>query len=76
MNDNDLSSAGPLGQIADECVEAVRQGQRPSTEDFAGRTPGHADDIREIVPAPVLMEQAKSLSDKGGGFVSRWDENT
>jgi hypothetical protein len=29
MGDNGLSSADPLGQIADEFVEALRQGQRP-----------------------------------------------
>src|SRR5262249_17867126 len=35
MNDNDLSSADPFGQIADEFVEAFRQGKRPSVEEFA-----------------------------------------
>jgi serine/threonine protein kinase/WD40 repeat protein len=63
MTDNDLSSADPLGQIADEFVEAFRQGKRPSVEEFARRYPAHADDIREILPALVLMEKAKAPDD-------------
>src|SRR5689334_14852370 len=63
MNDNDLSSADPFGQIADEFVEAFRQGQRPSVEEFARRYPEYASDIREILPALVLMEKAKSPDD-------------
>jgi WD40 repeat protein/serine/threonine protein kinase len=60
MTDNDLSSADPLGQIADEFVEAFRQGKRPSVEEFARRYPEHADEIRDMLPALVLMEKAKS----------------
>src|SRR5262245_49996799 len=63
MNDNDLSSADPLGQIADEFVEAFRQGKRPSVEEFARRYPAHADEIRDMLPALVLMEKAKSADD-------------
>src|SRR5262249_41460298 len=60
MSDNDLSSADPFGQIADEFVAAFRQGKRPSVEEFARRYPEHADDIREILPALALMEKAKA----------------
>ena len=56
MSDGDLSSADPLGQIADEFVEAIRQGKRPSVEEFARRYPDHADDLREMLPALVMME--------------------
>ena len=66
MNDNDPSGADPLGQIADEFVEAFRRGQRPSVEEFARRHPEHADEIREMLPALVLMEQAKSADDPPG----------
>jgi formylglycine-generating enzyme required for sulfatase activity len=66
MSDNDLSAADPLGQIADEFVEAFRQGKRPSVEEFARRYPEHADDIREMLPALVLMEKAKSADDSPG----------
>src|SRR5881398_3116446 len=60
MIDNDLSSADPFGEIADEFVEAFRQGKRPSVEEFARRYPGHAAEIRDMLPALVLMEKAKS----------------
>jgi serine/threonine protein kinase/Flp pilus assembly protein TadD len=63
MSDNDLSAADPLGQIADEFVEAFRQGKRPSVEEFARRYPEHADELRDMLPALVLMETAKTADD-------------
>src|SRR5262245_36334485 len=66
MSDNDLSDADPLGQIADEFVEAFRQGKRPSVEEFARRYPAHADDLREMLPALVLMEKVKADDDSSG----------
>jgi serine/threonine protein kinase/formylglycine-generating enzyme required for sulfatase activity len=66
MIDNDGSSADRLGQIADEFVASFRQGMRPSVEEFARRYPEHADDIREMLPALALMEQAKSGDDRPG----------
>jgi WD40 repeat protein/serine/threonine protein kinase len=66
MSDKDPSEADPFGEIADEFVEAFRQGQRPSVEEYAHRYPEHADDIRDILPALVLMEQAKSGDDTSG----------
>jgi hypothetical protein len=63
MSDNDPSAADPFGAIADQFVEALRQGNRPPAEEFAQRYPAHADEIREMLPAPVLMEQAKSAED-------------
>src|SRR5262245_12882684 len=65
MNDNDLSAADPFGQVADEFVEAFRQGKRPSVEEFARRYPGQADQIREFLPALILMEQAKAAEAPG-----------
>ena len=63
MSDIDPSVADPLGQIADEFVAAFRQGKRPSVEAFARRYPAHADEIREMLPALVLMENVKSADD-------------
>src|SRR5262245_11249545 len=60
MIDDDLSSADPFGEIADEFVEALRRGNRPSAEGFARRYPTHADEIREMLPALALMEKAKA----------------
>src|SRR5262249_32279026 len=66
MSEKDPSSADPLGEIADEFVEAIRQGQSPSVEEFARRYPAHADDLRDVLPALALMEQAKSAADTPG----------
>src|SRR4051794_32670085 len=66
MSDNNPSTADPFGLIADEFVEAFRQGKQPSVEEFAKRHPEHADDIREMLPALVLMEQIKSADDSPG----------
>src|SRR5262245_40517725 len=66
MNDNDVSAADPLGQIADEFVEAFRQGKGPSVEEFARRYPQHADEIREVRPTLVLMETARPADDSSG----------
>jgi WD40 repeat protein len=65
MNDNNLS-VDPFGQIADEFVEAYRQGKCPSVEEFARRYPERAAEIREMLPTLVLMEQAKSTDDSSG----------
>jgi WD40 repeat protein/serine/threonine protein kinase len=66
MSDSNPSAPDPFGQIADEFVEAFRQGKRPSVEEFAQRYPGHADEIRQMLPALVFMEQAKSADDAPG----------
>src|SRR5438105_762934 len=66
MNDNNASAADPFGQIADEFVEAFRQGKRPSVEEFARRYSEHADEIREMLPALVLMENARAAEDTPG----------
>src|SRR5437660_694019 len=66
MIDNDPSEVDAFGSIADEFVEAFRQGKRPSVGEFVRRYPAHADEIREILPALVLMEKAKSADDSSG----------
>jgi WD40 repeat protein/serine/threonine protein kinase/tetratricopeptide (TPR) repeat protein len=66
MSDNDPSAADPFGQIADEFVEAFRQGLSPSVEEFARRYPEHADEIRDMLPALVLVEKAKAPDDTSG----------
>src|SRR5262245_14081314 len=66
MINDDPSAADPLGEIADAFVEAFRLGQRPSVEEFAQRYPAHADAIRDMLPALVLMEKAKAPDDSPG----------
>jgi serine/threonine protein kinase/tetratricopeptide (TPR) repeat protein len=69
MSDHNPSEAEPIGQIADEFVDAIRQGQPPSVEEFARRYPEHAEQIREMLPALVLMEKAKATTGPKGATV-------
>ena len=49
--------------IAEEVAERWRQGERPTAEEYAARYPEAADEIREVFPTLVLMEDLGSLSD-------------
>ena len=48
----------PVEQLAEEFLERYRRGERPALSEFIVRAPDHADDIRELFPALVVMEQA------------------
>ena len=48
-----------LNQLADEFAARYRRGERPSLTEYADRYPALADDIRELFPALVGMEQVK-----------------
>jgi tetratricopeptide (TPR) repeat protein len=68
MSEQNAPSADPLGQIADEFVAELRRGRRPSVEEYARRYPDYADDLRDMLPALAMMEQAKeSASGAGAG---------
>jgi serine/threonine protein kinase len=70
MRDGNPTTADRFGPIADEFVEAFRQGQRPSVEEFARRYPEHAEAIRDMLPALALMEEAKSAPGTAGSVQS------
>jgi WD40 repeat protein/serine/threonine protein kinase len=48
-----------LTRLADEFAARYRAGQRPSLEEYIGRYPELADDIRELFPAMVEIEQVR-----------------
>jgi hypothetical protein len=62
MSDNDPSTADPFGLIADEFVEALRQGKCPTVEESARRYPEQANEIRDLLPA-VRSRIIASLQD-------------
>ena len=49
-----------LDKIAGDFVERIRRGERPPISDYERQYPELADDLRELLPALVLMEQAAS----------------
>jgi serine/threonine protein kinase/tetratricopeptide (TPR) repeat protein/WD40 repeat protein len=62
------SSAGrnPLDRLAEEFAARFRRGERPSLTEYTQRYPDLAQDIRELFPALVLMEQLKPPADLTG----------
>src|SRR6516162_3509859 len=53
------SSPDALGQLADEFLERHRRGERPALTEYAARHPELAEQIRELFPALVLMEDVR-----------------
>jgi eukaryotic-like serine/threonine-protein kinase len=51
--------------LAEEFVERYRRGERPPMSEFIARFPEHADEIRDLFPALVMMEQIAPESEAG-----------
>jgi hypothetical protein len=47
----------PVEELAEAFLERYRRGERPALSEFIARAPDHADEIRELFPALVLMER-------------------
>ena len=50
-----------LDRLAEEFAARLRRGERPSLKEYADRYPELADEIRELFPAMVKVEQAKEI---------------
>ncbi len=62
MSDTTSSSSGNyllLTRLADEFAARYRAGERPSLQEYIDRHPELAEDIRELLPAMVEIEQVK-----------------
>ena len=51
----------PLDRLAESFLDRFRRGERPSLEEYAAANPELAEDIRELFPALVEIEQLKSV---------------
>ena len=49
-----------LDQLAEEFAARFRHGERPALDEYTDRYPELADDIRELFPAMVRVEQAEA----------------
>jgi serine/threonine protein kinase len=49
----------PVDDLAEEFARRWRAGEEPSIEDYVSRHPQWADEIREVLPAVVMLEQLK-----------------
>jgi WD40 repeat protein/serine/threonine protein kinase len=48
-----------IDQLAEEFAERYRRGERPALEEYLARYPDLADDLRQLLPAMVEIEQVK-----------------
>ena len=48
-----------LDQLAEEFAERFRRGERPALKEYTDRYPDLADEIRDLFPAMVMVEQAE-----------------
>jgi serine/threonine protein kinase/WD40 repeat protein len=59
----------PVEQLAEEFAERYRRGERPPLREYVEKYPQYADEIRELFPALVVMEQFKpAAADATGAF--------
>jgi eukaryotic-like serine/threonine-protein kinase len=61
MSISDSGQYDLLDQLAEEFAERFRRGERPSLKEYTDRYPELADEIRELFPAMVKVEQAEDL---------------
>src|SRR6516225_553062 len=55
----------PVEKLAQEFVERHRGGERPSLSEYTARYPELADEIRDLFPALVMMEELKPAAAEG-----------
>src|ERR1017187_10217261 len=61
MSISDSEQYNLLDQLAEEFAERFRRGERPALKEYTDRHPELADDIRELFPAMVKVEQVKGV---------------
>ena len=66
---NSTADRDPIEVLADSFLARFRAGERPSVEEYAAKYPQLADEIGELLPALVMLEQDKS----GAAEASRTD---
>ena len=59
MNASSSSDQDTVDRLAEEFVARHRRGERPALAEYAERFPQHAEAIRDLFPALVLIEQVK-----------------
>src|SRR5438128_4877093 len=60
--DSPPSEPDLLDHLAEEFVARFRRGERPSLSEYTARHPELADEIRELFPALVMMEDLGSVA--------------
>jgi serine/threonine protein kinase/WD40 repeat protein len=69
------SRRNPVEALAEDFLARYRRGERPCLEEYTGRHPDLAGQIRELFPALVLMEEAAPDEEpRGGAALTRLGE--
>jgi eukaryotic-like serine/threonine-protein kinase len=61
------ANCNPVERLAEEFLQRYRRGERPALSEYAQAHPELADEIRDLFPALILMEQAGPGGDKRSG---------
>jgi serine/threonine protein kinase len=61
----------PIEVLADSFLTRYRRGELPSVEEYAAQHPDLADQIRELLPALVMLEQEKPAADASASTHAR-----
>ena len=67
MASPDHSERDPLEMLAAEFMERLRQGQRPSVEEYAVQHPELAEEIRGLFPTIAVTERLKARQEQTSG---------
>src|SRR5271167_2846837 len=59
MNSSSSSDQNTVDRLAEEFVERHRRGEHPDLAEYTQRFPQHAEAIRDLFPALVLIERVK-----------------
>src|SRR5262245_35998362 len=65
----------PVEKLAEEFAERYRRGERPALTEYTAKYPQCADEIRELFPALVMMEQFKPKAGEASGDYAVADLN-
>jgi serine/threonine protein kinase len=55
------SRLNPMAGLADEFLERYRRGEQPALSDYTRRHPSLADQIRDLFPALMMLEEARPI---------------
>ncbi len=71
MSIDDSRGYDLLDQLAEEFAARFRRGERPSLKDYTERYPELADEIRELFPALIKVEQVEEICQHGNEAETR-----
>lgn len=63
MSTGESKQADPFADVADEFVNEYRKGNDPKIEDYVARYPNLENEIRDLLPALIMMERVKNSDD-------------